>query len=662
MNDIQLFNKVLVANRGEIACRIIRTLNKLDIDSVAVYSDADRSAQYVLQADESYWIGASPASESYLDMHKIIEVAKRCGADAIHPGYGFLSENASFAQLCMDSGVALIGPPASAMVAMGSKSEAKKLMEEAQVPLVPGYHGDDQYPQHLFEHARAIGFPVLLKAALGGGGKGMRLVEHEGDFLSALESCQREAQSAFGDAHILIEKYITQPRHVEIQIFIDTHGNAVYLFERDCSIQRRHQKVIEEAPAPGMSAELRNNMGDAAVRAAKAIGYVGAGTIEFLLAADGQFYFMEMNTRLQVEHPVTEMITGQDLVEWQIRVAEGGVLPLTQQALSINGHAIEVRIYAEDPANQFLPSTGVLRYLALPSESQHVRVDAGVVCGDEISVFYDPMIVKLIVWDQTRQHAIHRMQKALTQFHLSGVKTNIAFLSSLLAHADFESGKITTHFIDDNQGDLAFEPVMVTEKDYIAAALFQFLDAGESTLESSAWKALQGWHLNDKRSRAYLFGDRENIVELILEVRADDVCIQLFGKEYQLQVRKYNNELIVSGQVSFRCSVVQVDAQISVFRDANVFHITNYQYQLLNDSVSSEANLRAPMNGRVVQVSVCKGDEVEEGDLLVTVEAMKMEHAIRSQKAGRIANVFFAEGDLVSEGDELLEIESVKED
>ncbi|MFT6578772.1 MAG: 3-methylcrotonyl-CoA carboxylase alpha subunit, partial [Zhongshania sp.] len=449
-----MFDKILIANRGEIACRVIKTARKMGILTVAVYSDADANALHVSMADEAIHIGASPARESYLDIDKIIAAAKLSGAQAIHPGYGFLSENAEFCRRCAAENIVFIGPPTSAIVAMGSKSAAKQIMEAAGVPLVPGYHGDDQDPEIIRKAANDMGYPVLLKATAGGGGKGMRQVWSAEEFDSALQAAKREALNGFGDDTMLVEKYLTQPRHIEIQVFCDSHGNAVYLFERDCSIQRRHQKVIEEAPAPGLSESLRSEMGDAAVRAAQAIDYVGAGTVEFLLDRDGSFYFMEMNTRLQVEHPVTEMITGLDLVDWQLRVAAGATLPLKQNELQIRGHAIEARIYAEDPNNEFLPQTGTLHFLETPPESAHVRVDTGVREGDEVSVFYDPMIAKLIVWDRDRSAALRRLSSALKQYRISGVINNIDFLHTISRHEAFAAADFDTGFIGKHEDSL----------------------------------------------------------------------------------------------------------------------------------------------------------------------------------------------------------------
>jgi len=664
MSTNKLFKKVLIANRGEIACRIIRTLNRLDIEAVAVYSDADRYAQHVLQADEAYWIGPSPAAESYLSMDRLLDVAKRAGVDAIHPGYGFLSENASFAQRCVEHNIVLIGPPASAMVAMGSKSQAKHLMQDASVPLVPGYHGDTQDSAFLKQQAGDIGYPVLLKASMGGGGKGMRIVESESDFDTALSACKREAQSSFGDDHILIEKYINQPRHVEIQVFADQYGNVVYMSERDCSIQRRHQKVIEEAPAPGLDPATRSRMGEAAVRAAKAIGYVGAGTIEFLLASSGDFYFMEMNTRLQVEHPVTEMITGQDLVEWQVRVAEGNPLLLKQDQIEIDGHAIEVRIYAEDTSKDFLPSTGVIHYLRMPDQSEHLRLDSGVIQGDEISVFYDPMIAKLIVWDKNRDQAIHRMQRALRQFNLFGLKTNISFLGSLVAHDAFCAGTLSTHFIEDHQSELAFDSPPNSDADYVLAGIYLALKDKSTELSDEPWQVLKGWHVNGAVTQQFCFmsNDGEQ-VKVDLTFYDDDIVANCSELSLTLQCRLEGGRLAVTGGLSLTLTVISTDDGVVLFKDSGDSHVQLYRYSPVSVvDPQSEKHLRAPMNGRVVHVTVSDGDRVHAGDLLVTVEAMKMEHGIRAQKTGFVKAIFFNEGELVNEGDELIELELEQEE
>ncbi|MEL7289419.1 MAG: acetyl-CoA carboxylase biotin carboxylase subunit, partial [Pseudomonadota bacterium] len=449
-----MINKLLIANRGEIACRVIKTANAQGIKTIAVYSDADKNALHVQMADEAVYLGPSPSKESYLRGELIIEKAKELGVDAIHPGYGFLSENAEFANLCAKNNIIFVGPPASAIEAMGSKSAAKHIMEKAGVPLVPGYHGDDQSEAVLKGAADEMGYPVLLKAAAGGGGKGMRQVWSEKEFSQALNAAKRESMASFGDDHMLVEKYLTRPRHVEIQVFCDTHGNGVYLFERDCSVQRRHQKIIEEAPAPNMSQSVREKMGEAAILAAKAINYVGAGTVEFLLDEDDSFYFMEMNTRLQVEHPVTEMITREDLVHWQLTIAEGKPLPKQQNELTLTGHAFEARIYAEDPNNEFLPSTGTLRLLRTPKENDVVRVDTGVVEGDEVSVFYDPMIAKLVVWGENREIALKRLISALGDYYIDGVSTNIDFLKRVATHPAFVAAELTTTFVEKHHDSL----------------------------------------------------------------------------------------------------------------------------------------------------------------------------------------------------------------
>jgi 3-methylcrotonyl-CoA carboxylase alpha subunit len=500
-----MFDKILIANRGEIACRVIRTARKMGIRTVAVYSDADRDAMHVAMADEAVHIGASPSRESYLLGEKVLQAAIQSGAQAIHPGYGFLSENAPFCKACAKNNIVFIGPPVPAIEAMGSKSAAKQIMEKAGVPLVPGYHGDDQSRDTLKQAADDMDYPVLLKAVAGGGGKGMRQVWSENEFDEALAAAKREAMNGFGNDDMLVEKYLTQPRHVEIQLFCDQHGNAVYLFERDCSVQRRHQKVIEEAPAPGMTVELRDAMGQSAIRAAQAINYEGAGTVEFLLDTDGSFYFMEMNTRLQVEHPVTEMITGQDLVEWQLRVAAGEKLPLAQDQLVLSGHAFEARVYAEDPGNDFLPVTGQLAFLQAPEESRHVRVDTGVRQGDEVSVFYDPMIAKLIVWDENRDKALARLTRALKEYRISGMTTNLDFLYNLANSAPFREADLNTGFIENHHADIFHDSDEDIETDLPLAALYLVLEqetrararAANSCDASSPWNATNAWRLNE---------------------------------------------------------------------------------------------------------------------------------------------------------------------
>ncbi len=513
-----MFTKLLIANRGEIACRVIKTARRMGIATVAVYSDADANARHVRLADEAVRIGPAPARESYLQGGAIVAAAKATGAQAIHPGYGFLSENELFAAQCAEAGIVFVGPPAEAIRAMGSKSAAKALMERAGVPLTPGYHGDDQDPKLLAKEAARIGFPVLIKASAGGGGKGMRRVDAPAEFAAALASCQREAKSAFGDDRVLVEQYVLKPRHIEIQVFADTLGNCVHLFERDCSVQRRHQKVLEEAPAPGMTPERRAAMGRAAVEAAQAVGYVGAGTVEFIAHPDGRFYFMEMNTRLQVEHPVTEMITGVDLVEWQLRVAAGEPLPRTQAELSIDGHAIEARIYAEDPDRGFLPSTGTLVHLAPPPESASVRVDTGVEQGDAITPFYDPMIAKLIVHASDRDSALARMREALARYRIVGVANNVEFLARLIATRSFANADLDTALIE-REHDALFPPAAAPPDDvWLLAALAEVerdtAAAARAVDAASPWRALDGWRLNGSALRRLGFRSGETMREV----------------------------------------------------------------------------------------------------------------------------------------------------
>src|SRR6185503_6721476 len=509
-----MFSKILIANRGEIACRVIKTARRLGIKTVAVFSDADRGARHVAMADEAVHIGGSPARESYLVVDRILDAAKRTGAQAIHPGYGFLSENAGFAEACEKAGIVFIGPPPAAIRAMGSKSEAKKIMEKAKVPLVPGYHGDDQSPELLAKEAERIGFPVLIKASAGGGGKGMRVVEEAGKFADALAGAKREAKASFADDHVLVEKYLTRPRHIEIQVFADSHGNCLYLFERDCSIQRRHQKVIEEAPAPGMDPARRKQMGEAAVAAAKAIGYVGAGTVEFIANQDGSFYFMEMNTRLQVEHPVTEMITGQDLVEWQLVVAAGGKMPLAQDQLSINGHAVEVRLYAEDPNRNFLPSTGTLVHLRLPAENRHVRVDTGVREGDTVTPFYDPMIAKVIVHDRDRSSAVRRMAALMGETEVVGVATNAALLKALCSHPAFVGGEVDTGFIERHRDELFAKAGTADDRALAVATLARVAEWASAS--NDPWDQKNGFRLLDIGHDEVRWKDGEREVAVIV--------------------------------------------------------------------------------------------------------------------------------------------------
>ncbi|MGB9082537.1 MAG: acetyl/propionyl/methylcrotonyl-CoA carboxylase subunit alpha [Desulfuromonadaceae bacterium] len=667
-----MFEKILIANRGEIACRVIRTAKRLGIRTVAVYSDADSSAMHVAMADEAYRIGPSPARESYLLADAILDVALKSGAQAIHPGYGFLSENAAFAEACAAVGVVFIGPPTAAIRSMGSKSAAKMIMGEAGVPLVPGYHGDNQDPCFLRGEAERIGFPLLIKASAGGGGKGMRAVLQAADFDDALASAKREAKSAFSDDSVLLEKYLTKPRHVEIQVFADSHGNAVHLFERDCSIQRRHQKVLEEAPAPGMTTALREKMGGAAVAAARAIGYEGAGTVEFLLDEDGSFYFMEMNTRLQVEHPVTEMITGQDLVEWQLEVAAGSPLPRGQKELVIGGHAIEARIYAEDPGRDFLPSIGRLAHLRVPSENAHVRVDTGVREGDEVSIYYDPMIAKLIVWDTDRAGALRRLRKALADYQVVGVTTNIGFLGSVAAHPAFAAGDLDTGFIERHRGDLFPEAQPASDRTLALASLDVLLRRSEEAKRTacasfephSPWHLTSGWRLNFDNHHELHFADGEETVAVKVHYRMGGYLLDLPGGELLVrgEIDAGGDLLADLGGARVKATVVRHGSTLTIMEQGRSHILSVHDpYAQSGDAEVDAGRLTAPMPGKVVAVMVVPGEKVEKGRPLMILEAMKMEHTISAPREGFVSRLNFTVGSLVNDGAELLALADVLE-
>jgi 3-methylcrotonyl-CoA carboxylase alpha subunit len=678
-----MFTKLLIANRGEISCRITKTAQRMGILTVALYSDADEHALHVKMADEAVHVGPSPSKDSYLQAEKIIQIALEVGADAIHPGYGFLSENATFANLCEQHNIIFIGPPVSAIEAMGSKSAAKNIMELAKVPLVPGYHGDDQSVDGLKSHADKMGYPVLLKAAAGGGGKGMRQVWKSSEFNDALAAAKREAMSSFNDDLMLVEKYLTEPRHVEIQVFCDNFGDGVYLFERDCSVQRRHQKIIEEAPAFGMTATLRKQMGEAALKAAKAINYAGAGTVEFLLDSDGQFYFMEMNTRLQVEHPVTEMITGQDLVEWQLRVANNEPLPLAQDTLKINGHAFEARIYAEDPNNDFLPATGRLSLLQPPIESRYVRVDTGVVQGDEVSVFYDPMIAKLIVWDENRDKALARLTKALTEYHIDGVVTNIEFLYNLANSAPFKATQIDTGFIEKNHDLLLLNDKQDIKDLLPIAALYLMLSSQQNSASNvqdqySPWSLSNAWRANEQHLQNLELMVADNTFSLQVSQsgafsestafsgsRAGSQTvfhIKVDQQDYQCTGVIEKNQLIST--INGHKTIANVNAHQnghSVFCNGKVMRFKSIQADLGDTQENNaDAGFIAPMNGTVVAILVKPGEQVELGQTLMVMEAMKMEHSLKAPTAGSVSEFYFKAGELVDGGNELLAFQAVQ--
>ena len=691
-----MIRKLLIANRGEIACRVIKTARAMGIRTVAVYSDADSQALHVQMADEAVHLGPSPAKESYLLGSRIVELATALNVDAIHPGYGFLSENAAFAKQCAEHDIIFVGPPVSAIEAMGSKSAAKAIMEQANVPLVPGYHGDDQAPEVIKQHADAMGYPVLLKAAAGGGGKGMRQVWSEAEFTPALEAAKREAMSSFGDDHMLVEKYLTQPRHVELQVFCDQHGNGVYLFERDCSVQRRHQKVIEEAPAPGMTPELRAQMGEAAIKAAKAIDYEGAGTVEFLLDVDGSFYFMEMNTRLQVEHPVTEMITGQDLVQWQLQVADGEPLPLAQEELRIHGHAFEARIYAEDPDNEFLPDTGTLNYLQPPTEDGHVRVDTGVLEGDTVSVYYDPMIAKLITWDHNRDKALARLAKALQEYRIKGLVSNVPFLYNIATSAPFRNAELDTGFIGKHQDSLFAKQDHQLEKylPLMSATLLlqQHLDSLDAISEHNAdiyspWARTNSWRANEVSHKMIVvdFQGEHHVthitplenahanahvnpqvsphmhtnsglhMQITCGERVHRVVLELSASHRYAREDSERALLFTVDGHRISANLADDDDNLSLFLNDIALHFSEAKPDLgLNDDTQHGSGFTAPMNGTVVKCLVEPGAPVKQNDAVLIMEAMKMEHTLTAPSDGKVTEFYFKEGELVDGGAELL--------
>ncbi len=638
-----MFRSLLIANRGEIACRVIRTARHMGIRTIAVYSDADASAMHVDLADEALRIGPAPARESYLDMGAILGAARESKAEAIHPGYGFLSENAGFAEACAGAGVVFVGPPASAIRAMGLKDRAKALMEKAGVAVVPGYLGDDQSVQRLTVEAAKIGYPVLIKAVAGGGGKGMRRVDAPDEFAQALEGAKREAKSAFGDDRVLIEKYVTRPRHIEVQVFADTHGHAVHLFERDCSLQRRHQKVIEEAPAPGISEVMRARMGEAGVKAAKAVGYVGAGTVEFIAdASEGlrpdRFWFMEMNTRLQVEHPVTEAVTGLDLVEWQLRVAAGEELPQRKYTLAPHGHAMEARLYAEDARKGFLPSVGTLERLRLPEARDGVRIETGVRESDNVTVFYDPMIAKVIAWDETRTGAAARLAEALAQSEIAGVATNAAFLVRALRHPDFLAGDIDTGFIERHRDALLPCENGPGPEMFARAALFVVEERRANSRGRDPWEAQDGFRLS---------GEARETIDFVWEARR--VTVEIVHR------RGGALTVLVAGasvrQTAHASAVRLKSGEIAVMQNGETWTLALHDPFATAEAAGAVTDrITAPMPGKIVQIMVGAGETVRQGQPLAVLEAMKMEHTLKASADARVESIEVTAGEQVGEG------------
>jgi 3-methylcrotonyl-CoA carboxylase alpha subunit len=649
-----MLRRLLVANRGEIVCRIARTAQRLGMTTIAVYSEADAGARHVRVADEAYHLGPAPAAESYLDIAKIIELARRVGADAVHPGYGFLSENAAFAQACVDAGLIFVGPPASAIRAMGSKSASKAAMAAVGVPVAPGYHGADQSAQGLAAEAGRVGFPLIIKASAGGGGKGMQVVNSSAEVAAAIESAQRLARTAFGDDRLLLERYFPQARHVEVQIFADVHGEVVSLFDRDCSVQRRHQKIIEEAPAPGLRDEVRAAMSQAAIQAARAVGYVGAGTVEFLVDEAQHFYFMEMNTRLQVEHPVTELISGVDLVEWQLRIATGARLPKTQNEIVRRGAAMEARLYAEDPEHGYLPSVGRIAHLHWPDPAPGLRLDIGVDAGDEVSTFYDPMLGKVIAWGESRGEAADRLHQALCGIEIVGVTTNRALLTSVLGDEEFRRGGVTTSFLDARRAHLSFGEPAADDVDAVLAALWC---ATRRTEDDALWADSRGWRLAGPPRSAWLFGDRTVMIE---SAAADRYMAYTAGTEYPLRIAArgaQSLEVEFAGRMQ-HLSVIPVDQTLHLFRGGRHVSLrsTRTEDALQVSAGVEEGSLLTPLPGTIVAVHIAAGQRVARGAPLVTVEAMKMEHTLTAPYDGTVTRLAFGLTERVAAGAVLVEL------
>jgi 3-methylcrotonyl-CoA carboxylase alpha subunit len=650
--------RLLIANRGEIVCRIARTARRLGITTIAVYSDADRNARHVRLADEAYHLGAAPAAESYLDIARVLALAKRVGADAVHPGYGFLSENAAFAQACSEAGLAFIGPPAAAITAMGSKSASKAAMAAVGVPVAPGYHAAEQSLDRLRAEAERVGFPLIIKASAGGGGKGMQVVRSAGEVAAAIESAQRLARTAFGDDRLLMERYFPKARHVEVQVFADSQGHVVTLFDRDCSVQRRHQKIIEEAPAPGLRDAVRAAMSQAAITAARAVGYVGAGTVEFLVDEAQGFYFMEMNTRLQVEHPVTELITGVDLVEWQLRIAQGEPLPKPQEAIALHGAAVEARLYAEDPAHGYLPSVGRIAHLRWPTLSADLRLDSGVDAGDEVSPFYDPLLGKVIAWGESRSEACGRLREALVGLEIVGVTTNRALLTSVLGDAEFRGATVATDFLDLRREHLAFGEPAPSAEDCVLAAIWY---ATRETDPGALWSDTSGWRLSEAAGCSWAFGDR---IVSVAALGAPTYAVSIAQQSFPVRLierRSDSLQVELSGR-ALRLSVLEIGPELHLFRREGhvVLQLARTEDALQASSHVDEGSLETPLPGTIVAVHVSAGQSVKRGAPLVTVEAMKMEHTLTAPTDGVVTRIPFALSDRVAAGAILVELAPIE--
>jgi 3-methylcrotonyl-CoA carboxylase alpha subunit len=648
-----MIRRMLVANRGEIVCRIARTARRLGVTTIAVYSDADRNAQHVRIADEAYHLGAAPAAESYLNIGKLIVLARRVGADAIHPGYGFLSENAAFAQACVDAGLIFVGPPATAIKAMGSKSASKAAMAAAGVPVAPGYHGSEQSAQRLVDEAARVGFPLIIKASAGGGGKGMQVVNAAAEVPAAVESAQRLARTAFGDDRLLMERYFPRARHVEVQIFADSHGQTISLFDRDCSVQRRHQKIIEEAPAPDLRDAVRAAMAQAAIKSAQAVDYVGAGTVEFLVDDAQDFYFMEMNTRLQVEHPVTEMVAGIDLVEWQLRVAQGERLPLTQN-IGRRGFAVEARLYAEDPARDYLPSVGLISHLRWADPAPGLRQDTGIEAGDEVSTYYDPMLGKIIAWGETRATAIDLLQRALGEIEIVGVATNRALLSSVLADEEFRRGAVATNFLGVRRDHLRFGDPDANPTDIALAAVWC---ATRCTGGNALWEDTRGWRPAAPASSTWAFAEGLASVDMIAP---DDYRVRLSDQQSSVRVLARNAASLrveSDGEVQ-HIRVFEAGARLHLFRNGRhvAVNLTRTDDALQVVGAAEQGSLLTPLPGTIVAVHVTAGQQVARGAPLITVEAMKMEHTLTAPYDGTVSKVAFGLADRVQAGAILVEL------